>query len=243
MQILRRNTERFHLHRVTQDIWQTFYPNNNKESTLTNFGVLAAFNEMRLPSGKVSALKPEAGSEIVTYVYRGTLAQEDSTGNSGVIHTGEFQRMIVGSGIHHKETNPSHIGDTHIFRISLLPSEAGLDSVQEQMRFPVALRHNLLCTIASPDGRKNSMRILQDAFIYSSVIDPGYHLVHELLPGRVAWLHVIHGEALMQDIILTEGDGVGVRLESSVSITAQENTEILLIDLGETPQSFTDQAR
>ena len=106
------------------------------------------------------------------------------------------------------------------------------------MRFPVALRHNLLCVIASPDGRKKSLKIIQDAFIYSSILDPGHHLVHELLPGRSAWLHVICGEAAMQEIILTEGDGFGVVVEPSLSVTAQENCEILLVDLGPKSRPF-----
>jgi hypothetical protein len=76
------------------------------------------------------------------------------------------------------------------------------------------------------------LKILQDALIYSSILDPGHHLIHELLPGRSAWLHVIRGEAVMQDIIIREGDGVGIHAEPSVSITAQEHSEILLIDLG-----------
>ncbi|MHC4605330.1 MAG: pirin family protein [Planctomycetota bacterium] len=31
---------------------------------------------------------------------------------------------------------------------------------------------------------------------------------------------------------MTRGDGVGVTVEPSVSFTAQENTEVLLVDLG-----------
>ena len=108
--------------------------------------------------------------------------------------------------------------------------------------FRVAQRHNLLCVIASPDGRKKSLKVLQDALIYSSILDPGHHLVHELLPGRSAWLHVIHGETAMQEIILTEGDGAGVRIEPSVSITAQEDSEILLVDLGPEPRFLSGRA-
>jgi redox-sensitive bicupin YhaK (pirin superfamily) len=81
-------------------------------------------------------------------------------------------------------------------------------------------------------GAINRLRIKQDAFIYSSMLDPGHHLVHELLPGRSAWLHVLHGEAVMQEVVLFSGDGVGVTSEPSVSITAKEDTEILLVDLG-----------
>ena len=239
---LRRNTERQHVQRGKQDIWQTFSSQECAGPASNGFGALTAFSEMRLPPGELSALNPDTGTEMITYVYRGVFAQEDSIGNSGVVHSGEFQRMIIGRRVRHKERNPSQTDSTHIFRISLRPSEAGLDSTHEQMRFPVAQRHNLLCVIASPDGRKKSIQILQDALIYSSVLDLGHHLVHELLPGRSAWLHVICGEVALQGIILTEGDGVGIALEPSVSVTAQENTEILLVDLGPAPRSLAGRA-
>jgi redox-sensitive bicupin YhaK (pirin superfamily) len=217
---------------VTQDIWLSFYPDEQAGSIPAQFGDLAAFIEMRLPPSTVSALNQERGSQIITYVYRGYLAQEDSAGNSGLIHAGEFQRLYIDPEIRYQEINPSESSDAHIFRISQLLSEAETGSALEQRRFPVALRHNLLCVIASPDGRHKSLRIKQDAFIYSSILDPGHHLVHELLPGRSAWLHILHGEAVMQEIVLFSGDGVGVTLEPSVSITAKEDTEILLVDLG-----------
>jgi redox-sensitive bicupin YhaK (pirin superfamily) len=146
--------------------------------------------------------------------------------------------MTIGGGIHHEEMNALRTDFAHIFRISLRPTEVGLDSAHEQKRFAVGQRRNLLCVIASPDGRKKSLRILEDALIYSSILEPGHHIVHELSPGRSAWLHVINGEVTLQNTILTEGDGVGVTIEPSVSLTAQENTEILLVDLGPTPRSF-----
>jgi redox-sensitive bicupin YhaK (pirin superfamily) len=96
----------------------------------------------------------------------------------------------------------------------------------------------VLCVIASPDGRKGSLRIHQDAFIYSSILDPGVHLVHELMTGRSDWLHIMYGEATLDDIVLTQGDGVGVTIEPSVSMTVRENTEILLVDLGPTAELF-----
>jgi len=235
---LRRNNERRHVQLGKQDTWLTFYSNGHADPVSDGFGILLAFNEMLLPAGEISAQVKGTGAEIVTYVYRGVLAQEDSNGNSGVVHSGEFQYMTIGRGIRHKETNPSPTDRAHVFRMSLRPAEAGLDSAHEQIHFPAAQRHNLLCVIASPDGRKKSLKILQDALIYSSILDPGHHLVHELLPGRSAWLHVISGEAALQEIILTQGDGVGVTIEPSVSVTAQESSEILLVDLGPTPRSF-----
>jgi redox-sensitive bicupin YhaK (pirin superfamily) len=53
----------------------------------------------------------------------------------------------------------------------------------------------------------------------------------------MAWLHVVSGEATTGDLVLTTGDGVGVTDEPAVSLTAQEETEILLLDLNHQPQS------
>jgi len=51
----------------------------------------------------------------------------------------------------------------------------------------------------------------------------------------------VQGEAVLGDIVLTTGDGVGFTAERAVSLTAQEETEILLIDLGvESPGSSKD---
>jgi redox-sensitive bicupin YhaK (pirin superfamily) len=67
------------------------------------------------------------------------------------------------------------------------------------------------------------------------MLDPGHHIVHELNPGRSVWVHVICGEAALDDLILTQGDGAGVTVERSVSLTALDSTEVLLVDLGPAP--------
>lgn len=235
---MRKNTERLHINGGKHDSWLTFYPQGDPGQPTGGFGSLIAFNEILLaPGGRLEPF-PRDEAELVTYAFKGAFAQEDSTGHSGVVHAGEFQHMSLGRGVRHKETNPSRTDVTHVFRMYLRPSEVGLDCVREQKRFPAAQRHNVLCVVASPDGRMGSLRIRHDALVYSSVIDPGYHLVYELLPGRSAWLHVIFGEANLQDHVLTQGDGAGVTLEQSVSVTAWENTEVLLVDLGPTPKTL-----
>jgi len=229
---LRRARERNHDQRRQQHVWQTFSLRDRGGLLAGGLESLAGFSENRLPPGAVSAAHPRQESEIVTYVFEGALAQEDSSGASGVVHAGEFQRMIIGRGVRCKETNASRSDWAHILRITLEPPRMGLECADEQKRFAAAQRHNVLCVVASADGRKGSLRLLQDAVVFSSVLDPGRHLVHEFLPGRSAWLHVICGEATLDDLILAQGDGVGLTGERSVSFTARESTEILLVDLG-----------
>lgn len=237
---LRRATERLHVQRGQQEKWLTYIPQSDPAPPASSSGALAILSEVHLPPGTSSGPHRRAAAEIITYVHAGTLTQEDSTGGSGMIGIGEFQHMITEPRRRYKETNGSRTERVAIFRIVLhpTPSVNGLDGAPEQRRFSTARRRNVLCVVAAEDGRDGSLRLHQDVLIYSSILDPGRHLVHELAPGRSAWLHIVCGEAVLGELTLTAGDGVGVALEPAVSLTVQENTEILLVDLGPPPDSL-----
>jgi len=231
---LRRDADRRHSQAGGREVWQTFFARDHPDPFVDRFGAMLGLDEMRLPPGDGFASHSGDEAEILTYVHAGALAQEDSAGSSNVIHAGEFQRMTTGRRVRHKETNASSTEWAHVFRICLRPSEVGFDLARHQRRFTAAQRRNVLCVVASRDGRKGSLRIHQDALIFSSILDPGHHTVHELVPGRTAWLHILHGQAALDGMVLAAGDGVGVTDEPSVSLTVQEDAEVLLIDLGST---------
>ena len=69
--------------------------------------------------------------------------------------------------------------------------------------------------------------------MYSALLEPGQHVVHELAPERAAWLHVVQGEVTLGDLVLSAGDGAGISTERAVSLTTRENSEILLFDVAE----------
>src|SRR6185295_16277227 len=98
--------------------------------------------------------------------------------------------------------------------------------------FSAADRRGGLCVVASPDARRGSLRVHEDALLYSALLSPGKHVVHELGEGRRAWLHVVDGKATLGDVVLSTGDGAGITAERAVSLTAREETEILLVDIG-----------
>lgn len=230
---LRRANERHHDRRRKQEVWHTFRADDRTDALAGGFGALETLDEDRLPPGAGVARHPHRDAEIVTYVREGALAHEDSMGRSGVLQAGEFQRMTAGRGIRHSETNASRTDWAHVFQIRLRPSEAGLEPGHEQKRFSAAQRRGGLCVVASPDARRGSLRIHQDALVYSAMLDPGQHVIHELPQGRSAWLHLVQGEVTLGDTVLTTGDGAGVTAEPAVSLTAREEAEILLVDVGE----------
>jgi quercetin 2,3-dioxygenase len=218
---VRRAEEREHDRRNRRNSWLTSYPGGE------------TLDEDRLAPGARIPRDARCDAEIVTYVHEGALAYGDSTGDSGIIHAGEFQSMTVGRRTRHAETNASPTAWAHVFRIWLRPALAELEPGHEEKRFSAAQRRGGLCVIASSDARSGSLRVRQDAVVFSAMLDPGQHVVRALTPGRSAWLHLVHGEVTLDDQILTTGDGAGVTAARAVSFTAREESEVLMLDVAE----------
>lgn len=231
---LRRATERRHDRHPEEESWLAFHPRDQADAPADGFGTLEILKEGHLPP-RAGTRHPRRDAEILTYVREGTLAYEDSLGQAGVIRAGEFQRMTAGRAVHYEETNASSSEWAHAFQIWLRPSRPGLEPGHEQKRFSAAERRGLLRVVASPDARKNSLQVHQDALLYSAILDRGQHIIHELSQERVAWLHVVHGSVTLGETTLTTGDGAGITAERAVSLTANEDTEVLLLDLGVPP--------
>lgn len=232
---LRRATEREHDRRRKYEVWRTFPPQDPSSGLDSGFGALEGLNESHLePGGRVPSYSRHE-AQVITYVREGTVACEAPLGRSCRIHAGEFQQMTVGRGAHPVGMNPSRVDSARVFQIWLNAAQGDQDPSPEQKRFSAAQRRGVLCVIASPDGRKGSLRVRQDVLMHSALLEPGVHVVHELSRGRRAWLHLVEGEASMGDIVLNTGDGAGVTTDRAVSITAREATEILLLDLCEPP--------
>lgn len=226
----RRTDQRLDQTRGQQAAWLSFSAQADDAQKLEGFGGLVVLDEFRLPPGGTISGHSLREAELITYVFEGTLAYQDSLGRAGAMQAGEFRRMSVGRGVRSSETNSSRTNWTRIFRVGL-GSSAGLQASPEQKRFSVAQRRDGLCLIASAAARAGSLRILEDAQLYSALLRPGQHLVHYLPPGRRAWLHVVGGNVAIRDLVLTNGDAVGITDERSVSFTARSESEVLLIEV------------
>lgn len=234
MLTLMRAEERHHHRRKKCEIWVTFRNGDGGHSDplADGFGVIAFLNEMRFAPGAQRAFE-HRDAETVTYVREGTLSFSDSTGQGNVIDSNEFHCFVNRPRVRSMQRNVSQTDSAHAFEIGLrFPHRAVLGCIG-QKRFSVAERRGEFLLVASGDARNGSLRLHQEIDIYSAVLDRGQHVVHALGQGHSAWLHIIEGEAILGDVVLKRGDGSGFRAERSVSVTASEVSELLLLDLAE----------
>lgn len=225
--------------RRRQTVQLTFYPRDRADPRTDGFGILESLSESLLPPNAGAQSHLFQNVEVLTYVSKGAVGYRDSSGGAGVIDAGEFQRTSFGRAVRRSERNVSGKHWAHVFQIWLLPSQTGLETSHEQIRFSAAQRRGKLCLVASADRSKGSLLLHQDASVYSALLDPGQHVVHEIGPGRCGWLHLVQGEAGIGDLILSTGDGAGFTAERVMSLTARKATEVLFLDLCEVPMEPT----
>jgi redox-sensitive bicupin YhaK (pirin superfamily) len=195
------------------------------------FGALRVINDDRVAAGAGFDTHGHKDMEIFSYVLDGALAHRDSLGSGSVIRPGDVQLMSAGTGIRHSEFNASDKDPVHFLQIWVVPEKQGLKPSYAEKHFPEAERHNRLKLIVSPDGRDGSLKIHQDAAIQVGVLEKGARLSEVLKPDRRYWLHVAKGTLDVNGHAVTEGDGLAIAKEESLTLEALAPSEILLFDL------------
>jgi redox-sensitive bicupin YhaK (pirin superfamily) len=195
------------------------------------FRSLRVINEDRVEPGRGFGTHGHRDMEILSYVVSGGLGHRDSMGKSEVIRPHEWQRMSAGTGVRHSEMNASKTEPVHFFQIWIVPEAEGIRPGYEQKLFAPEEKSGRLRLVASHDGREGSLTIHQDVSVYNALLRGGEAVEHRLEPGRHAWLQVVKGSVELNGNKLGAGDGAAVSEESTLTILAGDDSEVILFDL------------
>jgi len=196
------------------------------------FGPLRVWNDDTIVAGGGFAMHGHRDMEIITYVRRGAISHEDHLGNKGRTVAGDVQVMHAGKGIMHSEYN--HESDEAlIYQIWIEPASTGGAPGWAAREFPKADRVGELVTLASgrADADTDALPINQDASLLAATMSVGQTVTHALEPGRRAYLVAATGAIEVNGQRLGERGGMAIEGEDAISIEAQEESEIILVDL------------
>jgi redox-sensitive bicupin YhaK (pirin superfamily) len=213
------------------DSRHTFSFGDYHDPARMGFRSLRVINDDRVAAGQGFGTHGHRDMEIVTWVLDGALQHRDSLGSGSVIRPGDLQRMSAGTGITHSEFNPSPEKPVHFLQIWILPARQGLSPGYEQRTFPAEARRGKLQVVAAEDGHQGAVTVHQDVRVLAGLFDPGDEVVHQLAPGRHAWVHVATGAAGVGSETLRAGDGAAVSGEREVVLRGIDPGEVLLFDL------------
>ncbi len=139
-------------------------------------------------------------------------------GNGSVIRKGEIQRMTAGTGVTHSEYNHSDKEIAHFLQIWIFPEKKELQPGYEQKYYSDLVQPNNLVPIASPDAMGHSVKIHQDAKIYTSILENDNSIKHDIDLNRHVWLHTIKGNLNIDGENLLTGDSCGISEEALIAI-------------------------
>ncbi|MGE4157797.1 MAG: pirin family protein [Planctomycetota bacterium] len=228
--IVRKAGERGHAHHGWLDTWHTFSFDTYDDPNHRNFGPLRVMNEDRIAPGGAFPTHPHRDMEILTCVLEGELRHKDSLGNGSVIRAGDFQYMSAGTGVLHSEENPSASSPTHLYQIWIFPGERGLEPAYAQKSLEELEFKDGLALVASPDGRRGSIAIRQDADVHRLNLETGRR-VRASLRNPLGWLQVMRGSVRVSGQMLEAGDGISFSDAKTIEVEALKDSDLLLFDL------------
>jgi quercetin 2,3-dioxygenase len=208
----------------------------------THHGLLLVNNDDIVNPGTGFETHPHRDMEIVTWVLRGSLVHQDSTGHSGIIYPGLAQRMSAGRGILHSEKNDSwtltgrdsHSEPVHFVQMWVVPDESGITPGYQQLEIDDELLRGGLVTIASgmPEHSDDAAITIRNRYaaLHGARLQPGASVELPLAP----YLHLFvpRGEVTLEGAgPLHDGDAVRFTASGGQRVTATEPAEVLVWEM------------
>ena len=197
-----------------------------------HFGALRVLNDDIVAGGSGFGQHPHDNMEIVSIPLRGSLEHGDNTGGHGIIKSGEVQIMSAGSGIAHSEKNASKTDDVNFLQIWVFPKEKNIQPRYDQKLFSADDRMNVFQTLVGPDKKNGALWINQDAWFSLTKLTKGVSKEYTLNKNtNGVYAFVIDGDVTIGEQKLNKRDGLGIWESEKLSLTADSDTEILLIEV------------
>jgi quercetin 2,3-dioxygenase len=196
----------------------------------TGFGALRVWNDDEIAPNTGFPPHPHANMEIITYVREGAVTHQDSLGNKGRTEAGDVQVMSAGSGIRHSEYN-LEAQPTRIFQIWIEPQTEGGQPTWGSKPFPKPDRSGNFVTIASGFADDtDALPIRADARVLATTLKAGESAHYRPRKARHLYLVPAAGRVEVNGIGVNARDGVAIRDEAELTITALEDSELVLVD-------------
>lgn len=193
-----------------------------------HFGVLRVLNDDIVAGGGGFPEHPHDNMEIITIPLEGALSHKDSTGGSGTISAGDVQVMSAGSGIKHSEFNASQTEQVNLLQIWMFPKEKNIVPRYDQKTFSKEDRINKWQTIVGP----GALYIHQDAIFARTALAAGKELAYDAqFAGNGFYLFLIEGSITVNGQTLNRRDAMGISGTPGITIKAEEDAEVLLIEV------------
>ena len=198
----------------------------------TGFGALRVLNDDWIAPGSGFPEHAHNDMEIFTIPLSGYLRHQDNTGKESIITKGDIQIMSTGTGVTHSEFNNSITEPVELLQIWITPNVKKLTPRHEDRFFPHNEEKNVLHTIITPDGKNDTLKIHQDAYVHLGKYEEGKEITYTLhKETHGLYIFVIEGMVTINSTILEKRDSAEITHTKEVSMTIHKDTFVLIIEV------------
>lgn len=230
---LHKAATRGHANHGWLDSWHTFSFANYYDPNRVHFGALRVLNDDTVAAGMGFGRHPHDNMEIISIPLEGDLEHGDNMGNQAVIKQGDVQAMSAGTGIVHSEKNKNNDKQVKFLQIWVFPKEKNAKPRYDQKTFSEEEKKNKLLTVVSPLGTDDGgIQIHQDAWFSLGKLDRGTKLSYDVRKeGNGVYAFLLEGDVTVNEIVLNRRDGLAIEDEKHLSVSANTDSEILLMEV------------
>lgn len=229
---IHRSETRGHANHGWLDTYHTFSFGMYHDPSRMHFGMLRVLNDDFVIGGAGFGRHGHDNMEIISIPLVGSLAHSDSTGNEGIISTGDVQIMSAGSGIQHAEYNASETDPVNFLQLWIFPKERNISPRYDQLTCAKEQLRNQLYNIVSSTKKEGTLWINQDAELYLGEFDNATECQHYVKSeNHGVYLFVIEGSVTIGDITVNKRDGIGIQDAQELLFHMHTQSKVLLIEI------------
>lgn len=205
-------------------IWQ--------DTTLDDFafGPLSRIDHANLAEGALVRMHEHINDEILSYIWKGNMLHEDSTGEKVMISPSKHMMMGAGKSFFHEESTPK--GSVEMLQIFIRPKEKDLEP-EVQFSNVVVNNNEYWNLVAGPEEINPPLTIRQNIIVMDyhgkedDVIEVPQH------EGMTPWLYVMNGNIEISNKTLEKGEAITIKNNhfSNIKLLNDASLVLFLVDL------------
>lgn len=197
---------------------------------MKGFGTLRVFNDDTVQPGGGFGIHAHLNMEIISVMLQGRMNHKDTLGYTEVVEKDWVQIMSAGSGLRHEEYN---VGDEDVkfLQIWIEPKLQNISPRYQKRFFKKENRRNKLQTIVSSEEGQEHVWINQNAHLSLGWFEQGASTDYTFNPiNKCIYIFVLQGALAIEGETILEKDAIGLWETDKVTITAQAESEFIVIE-------------
>lgn len=182
-----------------------------------------------IKEGFVVKMHPHKNDEIFSYIRKGTMTHEDTSGNIVEIGATNLMLMNAGSGIHHEETVPKDGGDIEMIQIFIRPQA---DDLKPNVQFSKLKNLNSVNNWRLVAGSPTSdapLKINGEINVWDNHITTLTKL--NVSENKIGFLYIFDGAIKIGNEFLYKGDSVVLDENISIDVASSPTADLVYFEM------------